>query len=151
RLIGVTLAVLLGSACSGSPSGESDVGETRAPIIGGQASPAAHDFAVLIAEDGELTCTGALLAPNLVVTARHCIAKTSDAGGPCGSFGALDDPGRITVSVGIDADPDAPAARGMKSFVEADADFCEHDIGLVLLDHNVKSARVVPFRATAPH
>src|SRR5690606_37871926 len=45
---------------------------------------------LIYAQGGYATCTGSLIAPNLVLTARHCIAPTNDAViGNCGATNAF--------------------------------------------------------------
>ena len=54
-----------------------DVGTGRAAIQGGTVS-GNDTFAVALLDASESVCSGTLIAPNLVLTARHCIA---DGGG----------------------------------------------------------------------
>ncbi len=66
--------------CSSGASGEA-VAATTAAIENGT-DDRTHSFAVGVCGGApgacQLTCSGALLAPNLVVTARHCVENTSD-------------------------------------------------------------------------
>jgi len=49
--------------------------ETNKAVIGGSASPAGKwPDAVAVMWDGDQACTGTLVAPNVVVTAGHCVA-----------------------------------------------------------------------------
>jgi hypothetical protein len=62
-----------------------------------------HNFAVGIVQLGATAvkfCTGALLAPNLVATARHCVADLSTSVIDCSSatFGGLVDPSTMFVT-----------------------------------------------------
>jgi MYXO-CTERM domain-containing protein len=75
-----TLAVAVGvAACSarepgdGAPGWSTHVGTTSSPIIGGQTT-SDYPFAVGINIRGSGTCSGTLIAPNLVLTARHCVS-----------------------------------------------------------------------------
>jgi hypothetical protein len=71
---------LLLAACA-APAGE-EVGEARSSIEGGAADP--RDTGVVgvvltVPEAQERrTCSGSLIAPNLVLTAQHCIADTPE-------------------------------------------------------------------------
>src|SRR4051794_26963985 len=67
-------------ACSGSSSSSERTGSSSAPIIGGSASSAAQDAVVLVVHATESSnalelCSGTMLAPSLVLTARHCVAR----------------------------------------------------------------------------
>jgi secreted trypsin-like serine protease len=69
------LASLFASACGGSP--QSDGSVTK--IIGGSTSDEGEDPAVvaiyveIMAREARFMCTGTLIAPNLVLTAAHCL------------------------------------------------------------------------------
>src|SRR5688572_28600307 len=66
----IAFALLL-SACA-TPRGES-TSTTRGAIQGGSLD-SANTFAVAILDEANGVCSGTLIAPNLVLTARHCIA-----------------------------------------------------------------------------
>lgn len=49
-------------------------GPTQAPVIGGSSAAAGKwPDAVAVLWDGEQACTGTLIAPNIVITAGHCV------------------------------------------------------------------------------
>ena len=70
------LAVQFGVGCSGERPGE-DVGKQSAPIIGGVADTT-DTWTVGVDIGGFGICSGTLIAPNLVLTARHCVSKTTE-------------------------------------------------------------------------
>jgi len=77
-LLAVTLTVALGSIASASPNGPTKTGpgtEIEPTVVGGQPAPAGKwpDVAALIASEGYAVCTGTLIAPNVVLTAGHCV------------------------------------------------------------------------------
>jgi Trypsin len=71
-----------GSAAGPSRSGDESVARSGTPIQGGTVDTA-HDFAVGVVQlmpNGDVAfCSGVLLAPNLVATARHCVSTLASA------------------------------------------------------------------------
>lgn len=71
----IALPVLLLSACSSRPA-DDDVGTSREPIVDG--TPATnYPEAVVVTASGFLPCSGAVLAPRVVLTAGHCRSLTN--------------------------------------------------------------------------
>jgi hypothetical protein len=71
------LVVVAVAACSAPPSGtEEGASSTSSPVQGGT-SDTTHNFAVgvCVGSAGACSnyCSGTLIAPNLVLTARHCV------------------------------------------------------------------------------
>ena len=150
---------LLVAACGTSPQEEAEkTGGTSAPIIDGTASTTEQDSAVLIMIGGRGACTGTLVAPNLVLTARHCVTQT-DEGALCktdgtpyegGTLGSNYSPGSLLIYRGQLAsamadDPSKASAKGKQLFVETTTTYCDADVAFILLDRNV-SAPVAPVR-----
>src|SRR5688572_29887385 len=81
-------AGLVGCVADTTPA----VGKNEAPIIDGVASTAEDDAAVwlgVLTPEGypQGSCSGVLIAENVVLTARHCVSRTSDGGIACRSDG----------------------------------------------------------------
>lgn len=172
-LISMTSIALSGgslAACGAEPAGEpAAAGGER--IIKGVASGADDDFAVAIyqmdASGGVIgACTGAMIAENLVLTARHCVATmpasqqiacsstgTALAGA---KVGANLDPATLAVATGSTrtisntGKPSGVVARGAKIFVPSGNVLCNADIALILLDAAVADAKLVPLRLDSP-
>ena len=72
----MALGVLLCAACTYDPSGEDAVGAEFEPIIGGAVATAYAEAAYLnidMTAAGGYACSGTLIAPQVVLTAGHCV------------------------------------------------------------------------------
>lgn len=148
RLLAPSLSLVCLTACGNAPS-DPTVATAEQPIVNGTPSVAADDAVVMLVA-GEGLCTGTLVAPNLVITARHCVAEI-DESSECGTFGDDFDASSIGVVLGVHADfenQSAIVASGAKLFHEASDDGCTTDIAFILLDQNVPNAKIAAVRTT---
>lgn len=161
----VVLALV--AACSVDTSGE--LGTVRSAIIAGTDSPADQDAVVMIKHydavkigGGSEGCTGTMLTPRLVLTARHCVAAT-DPQLACEADGTASFGGNVTESYPANklfafsgtARPDFisgldRAARGIEIIDDAAKNLCNHDLALILLDKDLPGAKIAPIRLDAP-
>jgi hypothetical protein len=107
--------------------------------------------------EGELACSSALVAANLVVTARHCVAYFTEGGFACNVRGELlpgsTDGGRL----GLDFPPDdiefyagegaqrKLVARGLEIFSTLTDTVCGDDLAYVVLDRKL-DLPIMPLR-----
>ncbi|HEY7373874.1 MAG TPA: trypsin-like serine protease [Polyangia bacterium] len=131
------------SGCGGDKP--SDVGASSLPIQGGS-DDGTHQFAVgILAQTsrGTALCSGALLAPNLVVTARHCVAAIPASGVvtcPSTQFGALTPASSFIVTTDPDVRTGATRFGVSKVIVPTAANqaaVCGNDVALLILSQNV--------------
>ena len=135
------------------------VGEGSSAIVGSDLSPASEDAVVLV-RNVRGDCTGTLVAPNLVVTARHCVApgnltmrctergETLSGGEP----GADYDPAKIAIYTGntlARAGALDPKAVGKQIVHDGAARLCDHDVAFIVLSNDV-AGPVAKVRLTTP-
>jgi MYXO-CTERM domain-containing protein len=157
----IVTALLALAACSSSPGSEPTASSASA-IINGKDSPATQDAVVLLVtlDGGFGTCTGTLIASNLVLTARHCVSNTKDSAFACDGKGNLigggtqvyadHPPNKIWVFTGADRSQlgpgSMPQAKGAQIIHDGAKVLCNHDLALVVLDREIEGAQIAPIR-----
>jgi len=156
--------VLFAVACGSTEGPAEPLSRTSSPIIAGKASDAAQDAVVRLDRyvgGGIQSCTGTLLAANVVLTARHCVSDTSGDGFACDMAGKGSAGGTITkdfpanemlVFTGpkrIEGASKA-AARGSKIITDDAKNLCNHDLALIVLDRRIEGVPIAPVRLDKP-
>ncbi len=157
-----TVALTLLGACG---SDSTSLERTSSPIINGIASTTAEDAAVwvgVLSSDGspQGSCSGVLVAENVLLTARHCVAKTQPGGVACSKDGTpiaggavySDYPAKqLAVVIGPTMSRSTRAAAlGQQLFTTGAKTLCNNDIALVVLDRKIAGAKIAQLRLDAP-
>ena len=129
-------------------SGDTGVGQVSEPIVGGS-TDREHDAVLAIAlvtSKEEALCSGSLIAPNLVLTARHCVAVTASEQVQCGTstFGQIYQPDNLWVS--------SSTTVGASNFYpvreiavpDNDKELCGSDIALMILNGQFRQTSIAP-------
>jgi MYXO-CTERM domain-containing protein len=147
-------ASALAIACSGDP--EAGFGVERAAIVNGEPSGDEDDEVVnILARTSDTTvqdCSAVLIAPNVVLTALHCVVYRQDPNATfscnidgtirpnepnAGSFGAPVDGADVQIFVGPERIDQEPDAIGERVFGSGATQICRGDLAAVVLDREL--------------
>ncbi|MDP3278958.1 MAG: S1 family peptidase [Deltaproteobacteria bacterium] len=140
------LALWLCSACAplDDPNG---VDQLAAEIVGGVRDRDRHPAVLALLVGDDALCTATLIAPNAVLTARHCVSRTVERI-LCDSAGrqVLSDlePSTLSLRSGDEVSRSVELARGSRVLTPNTQRLCEADIAVVLLDRAVRG--IAPMR-----
>jgi len=129
-----------------------------AAIVYGARSDASDDGVVEIQRKGGAKCTGSMIAPNVVLTALHCVAEFSqDSGFVCnpdgtvaptspvdGTLGATYDPSTFDIRIGAEYH-ESVDAHAKKIFSTGTSTICTKDLAVMILDRELDTP-IVPLR-----
>ena len=145
------IAAVLSSAACGDFSDIPQAHTVEQAIMGGMEAgeqyPNVIGLRIQRPGGGTGLCSGTLIAPNLVLTAQHCVAELASSFVICGqsAFGPTYPPQAFSVTT-------SPTVQGAPTFYGADSvhippggnDACGFDIALLVLDENVPEGNATP-------
>jgi MYXO-CTERM domain-containing protein len=149
----ITLTALMLVLACGQSADEPELGSARQAIVNGDASGPADDSTVFVltqvTPSEGTACTGTLIAPNLVVTALHCVTSATLGEFSCKPDGSLSDSTRedgkmgplvsaSKVQIFAGAQPGRePSALGARLLGTGSSQICRGDIAFVVLDRDL--------------
>jgi hypothetical protein len=151
RLLRCSVAITLLAACG--QADDVELGAVHQPMIQGTPSDESYGGVVFFETkqpSGKLSCTGTLVAPNLVATALHCVTSSVLGHFNChpdgtitadtvqeGTIGPLVGPANVKIYTGSPVDYSAPAAIGTKLYGTGSTQGCQGDLALIQLDREL--------------
>jgi Trypsin len=144
------LCAAAGALSCASPDPNAGVGSVRAGISGGQPDSADSNVFVLVSHRGSAgvaLCSASLIAPNLLLTARHCVATVTNEVVTCGQTEASAPfPANTFYAANAEfVDQAASAFRASAISVPTQgSDICGFDLALITLESVVPSSLATP-------
>lgn len=154
RLAWITTGVLVaGLAVVGCSSSSQDKTNASTANIQGGTADTTHKFAVGIRSQTGL-CSGALILPNLVATARHCVSESPEridcSKNP--TFGKDKTGFYVTTNSTVNGNPTSAGWYKAKSIYRpSDNHVCGFDIALIVLEKSVPATEATPITPGVQH
>ncbi len=154
-LVSLTVAVAACGTAEDTPDMLGQLGQTgqvQQAIQGGQTAGAKYPFVLgMVAQvgGGFGICTGTLIAPNLVLTARHCVSATNTDSIDCRSTAFTTTTRASEMAVTDDTVMHLEDRNGnylgvSKVIVPTTKAMCGHDVALLILEENVPESVATP-------
>lgn len=149
--LAITAWAGLGCTATAEPAGERVV-EAPSAIAGGYEDPTDTAVVGISWVDGGTLCSGTLIAPSVVLTARHCVSNTLgtvNGGVDCvqTTFGPLGTPSGFLVSTEMRVTSEAPGDHLVREVVGLPIDeelFCGNDVAILILAEPIEASEAEP-------
>ncbi len=140
----------LALACAASDRDSEPASRARSEISGGHPDSVDSNVFLLVSQRGAAgvaLCSASLIAPNLLLTARHCVSDVPEGEVSCGQVMASDPlPVNALFAANEQSadDVSTPYRAAAVSVPSARGDICGNDIALVTLTTNVPASAATP-------
>jgi hypothetical protein len=139
-------ALLCGVVALGCTSGD-ELSSSRAKIIAGRPAEDARGVVAVVNTDSGTICSGVMIAPRVVLTARHCVAKVEH--GPTidctrTTFGDVTDAGRMLIATTTDGAIPDQRHGVVKVLVPEEGKFCGGDLAALILPKPIDEDEAAP-------
>jgi hypothetical protein len=160
-LVVAAVASVASSAC-GAPAADEATGGVREAIFNGSLAGPGSPILYFLEPQGN--CSAVLIAPNLVVTARHCVSPFTEGSFECtpegtlsssgtgGQLGSDDNPSDLrfftqaSVAAGVPAANGTPDAIGFAIVSTGAPTICSDDLAFVILSRPIAGVAPAPIR-----